>query len=178
MSIFDDYVVATAALGNALVSAAEGAFASPDDVNDPDRVAFKTKVRDAYIIARVNVAVAEALAKQAVLESGDDAVKLVKAAALMVGKSEQQLLDAAAREKAAVEQTVKNAYQSAVDLGVRAVSGVEKLGEVGVKSVLFTFEAQVLIVLAVLGGAYYLNKEKKKGPSAAEMRRAVLVGEP
>lgn len=182
MSLFDDYVATLAAVGGALVNAASAVVdAGTQDPSDPDNVARDLRVRDAYIVARVNVAVAEALAKQALLETGDKAAQLVKSAALMVGRSEQNLIDAAAREKDAVVQDVKDAYQKAVDVGAAAVKGVhdQVVRDVGGAASVVANQLEVGLVISVLGLLAYLWYEKsKKGPSAAEMRRAVLVGEP
>jgi hypothetical protein len=156
VSVFEDFATSVVGLGNTLLDAAEGKGTVSDD-------ALKAN----YITARVHVAVAEALARQAVLETGDKAVQLVKSAALMIGTAEQQLLDAAAREKADIEAGVKSAFQSAVDLGVAAVKGVHD----DVKGFL-TFEAGLALLL-VAGAIWYANKSDK--PSKSDMAKAIMA---
>lgn len=173
MTLFDEYVATLAAVGGALVNAAEGVFPGQAGPNDGDHVALNQKVQAAYIIARVNVAVAEALAKQAALETGAKAVELVKQAALLVGTSEQKLIDAAAAAKTAVVQDVTDAYQKAVDVGAAALKNVHDT----VKSDVTTFLTIELVAgLGIAGLAiWWLSKQQQ--PSASDMRRAILASE-
>lgn len=142
--IFEAFAVSLAALGGALSTVVSSATGTP------------AEQRSAYVIARANISIAEAMAKFALTQPAEKAAKIADAVGHLVTDSRDKLSQAVTD----VEQQIKDAYQSAIDLGVKAAKGVGGAIDTEVRAVFWTFELQVLTALAALGAYLYFTRPK------------------
>ena len=171
MSIFDDYAVSLAALGEALTTVARTAIDNGNP-NDPASVAERReRMRQAYIVARANVAIAESMAKFALSQTADKASQIATAAGHLVSDSSDRLKAAAVQFKQDIVDSVTNAYDKAVQLGADAARGVGQAIDDRAKAIFWSFEAQVLNALAALGVYFWWKSSGSAQPTRADMLR-------